>query len=73
MAVQPKEDKSLEGSVAASGVPTVNPSKKAKDEEVTLSAHFSHDGKDYLPGDKIKVPADMAQSMRTAGYAKRED
>lgn len=73
MAVQPKEDKSLEGSVAASGESTVNPPRKAKDEEVTLSGHLTYEGKDYLPGQKIKVPADMAQSLRTAGYAKRVD
>lgn len=67
-----EENKSME-SVAANGVSTVNPPRKAKDEKITLAAHFSHDGKDYLPGDEITVSPSLAQSLRNAGYAKRED
>lgn len=76
MALKPAEDKSLEGSVAANGVSTVNADtgKNVRDVEVTLAAHYTDpDGKDHLPGDKIKVRPAAAQALRTAGYAARED
>lgn len=76
MALKPAEDKSLEGSVAANGVATVNAptGKNVRDVEVVLSAHYTDpDGAAHLPGDKIKVRPSVALALRTAGYVPRED
>lgn len=79
MAVKDTENKSLSPDEdkdvvrAANGVPTTGgDSDPTKLVEVTLAGHYRHDGEDYIPGDKIKVKASLAQSLRTAGYAVRE-
>ncbi len=68
--LSPDEDKGVV--VAANGVPTTNDQDPTKMVEVTLAGHYRHEGEDYVPGDKIKVKAGLAQSLRTAGYATRE-
>lgn len=36
--------------------------------EVTLSQHWAHDGKDYVPTDKVRVPRAVASGLISAGY-----
>ncbi|WP_445520370.1 hypothetical protein [Streptomyces sp. NEAU-174] len=37
-------------------------------ETITLSHHFNIEGTDYLPGAKVRVPADYASRLRMQGY-----
>lgn len=77
MAVKDSENKAVNGVedkiVAANGMSTIGANPDGKDVEVTLAGHFTHEGKNYLPGDKIKVSPDFAASLRNSGYAVRED
>lgn len=58
--------------VNGAGTPTTEPDIDGT-VEVTLAAHLTRKGKNYMPGDTIRVRADEVDAMRTSGYAKRED
>ncbi|MFF7643936.1 hypothetical protein [Streptomyces canus] len=40
-------------------------------ETVTLSHHLDIEGTDYLPGARVRLPADYARRLRLSGYAAR--
>ncbi|WP_435244696.1 hypothetical protein [Streptomyces sioyaensis] len=40
-------------------------------ETITLSHHLNIEGTAYLPGSKVRVPADYARRLRRQGYVAR--
>ncbi|WP_406153239.1 hypothetical protein OG217_05835 [Streptomyces sp. NBC_01023] len=40
-------------------------------ETITLANHLNIEGRSYLPGAKVRVPADYARRLRISGYVAR--
>ncbi|MBT2395249.1 hypothetical protein [Streptomyces sp. ISL-100] len=40
-------------------------------ETITLANHLNIEGRSYLPGAKVRVPADYARRLRLSGYVAR--
>ncbi|MGW1275491.1 hypothetical protein ACWD4V_00845 [Streptomyces tsukubensis] len=65
--------KSTVSGSASSDIPTTSAAGRPGTpmETITLANHLNIEGRSYLPGATIRVPADYARRLRLSGYVAR--